>query len=204
MKKLIIVIILIVILSVIIFFSKDFIIRQYFIYKIENVDYDEYILTTSYNGKKRYISYNSEDFRIVREYDENEKLKDTMDIYSYEKGISYEYNVKNNIYAIDKNNFTRITNINNMNLLLLLKNNEENMKFAYKGIEKVNNRDCYVLLFEKDKDNFNTIYLDKELLYTIREDTYNAKFTEKSNEILDYYLDLSLKQKELFEFNFEE
>lgn len=176
-KNLIVVIILIIILSLIILFGKNFIMRQYFIYKIENVDYDEYILTTSLNGKKTNISYYSDDIHIFRKYDKN---------------ISYEYNITNKTYIKNKSNFCEIENMNNFNLLSLLKNEEEKRKFIYKGIEQINNRECYILLFEKDKEDYKIIYLDKELLYTIRE--------EDNYLTLDYDLDFNLQEKYLFEF----
>lgn len=195
MKKLIIVIILIVILSVIIFFSKDFIIRQYFIYKIENVDYDEYILSCTYNGRKYEISYYSNDIRIFRTYDDNEKIDDIITVYDYKKSIAYEYDIINKVLVKDKNNFTRTVNLNNFNLLSLLKNEHETRKFLYKGIQKINNRECYVLFFEKYSNNFTVIYLDKELLYTVKE--------EDNNGVFEYAFDLNLKDKSLFEFDLE-
>lgn len=191
-KNLIVVIILIIILSLIILFGKDFIIRQYFIYKIENVDYDEYILTTSLNGKKFDISYYSGDIHIFRKYDKNGNLNNVMKIYDYDKNISYEYNITNKTYIKNKSNFCEIENMNNFNLLSLLKNEEEKRKFIYKGIEQINNRECYILLFEKDKEDYKIIYLDKELLYTIRE--------EDNYLTLDYDLDFNLQEKYLFEF----
>lgn len=192
-KKLIIAIIFIII-SLVILFGKDFIIRQYFIYKVENVDYDEYILTTSYNGKKRDISYYSDDVQIFRTYD-NDKLGDIITVYDYKKGMAYEYDIINKNTKRDINNFVKPTNLNNHNLLSLLNNTEDARHFLYKGTENVNNRECYVLFFEKDSDNFTTIYLDKELLYTIKE--------EDNHSILEYDLDLTLEDKKLFEFDLE-
>lgn len=200
MKKLIIVIILIVILSVIIFFSKDFIIRQYFIYKIENVDYDEYILTTSYNGKKSEIKYYSENYDISRKCTKDGELEDIVVVNDYKKTISYEYNIKDNNYVKNENDFLQTRNLNNINLLSLLNNTEENRRFSYKGIEKVNDRDCYVLFFEKNNNNYTTIYLDKKLLYTVKEEICNIEF---SKDIFEYDLDLTLKEKYLFEFDLE-
>ena len=191
-KNLIVVIILIIILSLIILFGKNFIMRQYFIYKIENVDYDEYILTTSLNGKKTNISYYSDDIHIFRKYDKNGNLNNVMKIYDYDKNISYEYTINNKNYSKNKSNFCEIENMNNFNLLSLLKNEEEKKKFIYKGIEQINNRECYILLFEKDKEDYKIIYLDKELLYTIRE--------EDNYLTLDYDLDFNLQEKYLFEF----
>lgn len=201
MKKLIIVIILIVILSVIIFFSKDFIIRQYFIYKIENVDYDEYILTTSYNGKKSETNYHSENYDIFRKYDKDGKLEDIVKVYDYEKNIAYEYSIKDNNYVRNENDFIRTLNINNSDLLSLLKNYDTNRKFKYKGLGKINNRECYILFFEKDNDYYTTIYLDKELLYTLREEIYDCNSIEDKYKKFDYGLDLTLKEKDLFEFD---
>lgn len=192
-KNLIVVIILIIILSLIILFGKDFIIRQYFIYKIENVDYDEYILTTSLNGKKLDISYYSGDIHIFRTYDNDEILENIIKIYDYDKNISYEYNIINRTYIKNKSNFSKIENMNNFNLLSLLKNEEEKRKFIYKGIKQINDRECYVLFFEKNKNDYNIIYLDKELLYTIRE--------EDNYSTLNYDLDFNLKEKYLFEFD---
>lgn len=204
MNKLIIVIICIIMIGLIIFFCKDFIIRQYFIAKIENVDYDEYILTTSYNGKKSDINYYFDDVRMFREYNENEKLENIITVYDYKKGMTYEYDIVNNTTSKDKNNFTRTININNSDLLLLLKNAYENRKFLYKGVENINNRYCYVLFFEKDTDKYTTIYLDMELFYTVREEIYDNNALEDKHKIFDYDLDLTLKQKDLFEFNLEE
>ena len=55
--KLIVALIFLIIILLIIFLSKDFIIRKYFISKLENVDYDEYILELSINGKPSAIYY---------------------------------------------------------------------------------------------------------------------------------------------------
>ncbi|MFG6319300.1 MAG: hypothetical protein K1W33_05515 [Clostridia bacterium] len=199
-KNLIVVIILIIILSLIILFGKDFIIRQYFIYKIENVDYDEYILTTSLNGKKFDISYYSGDIHIFRSYNDKEDLEDIIKVYDYDKNILYEYNIKNNTYERNKSNFIKTTTLNNSDLLIALKNVDTNRKFEYKGIKQINNRECYILFFEKDRDNYTTIYLDKELLYTVREEVHN-KNLEVVNRIFEYVLDFTLKDKNLFEFD---
>jgi len=199
-KNLIVVIILIIILSLIILFGKDFIIRQYFIYKIENVDYDEYILTTSLNGKKFDISYYSGDIHIFRSYNDKEDLEDIIKVYDYDKNILYEYNIKNNTYERNKSNFIKTTTLNNSDLLIALKNVDTNRKFEYKGIKQINNRECYILFFEKDRDNYTTIYLDKELLYTVSEEVHN-KNLEVVNRIFEYVLDFTLKDKNLFEFD---
>lgn len=199
-KNLIVVIILIIILSLIILFGKNFIMRQYFIYKIENVDYDEYILTTSLNGKKFDISYYSGDIHIFRSYNDKEDLEDIIKVYDYDKNILYEYNIKNNTYERNKSNFIKTTTLNNSDLLIALKNVDTNRKFEYKGIKQINNRECYILFFEKDRDNYTTIYLDKELLYTVREEVHN-KNLEVVNRIFEYVLDFTLKDKNLFEFD---
>lgn len=197
-KNLIVVIILIIILSLIILFGKDFIMRQYFIYKIENVDYDEYILTTNLNGKKFDISYYSDNIHIFRSYNDKEDLEDIIKVYDYDKNISYEYNIKNNTYVRNKSNFIETTNLNNSDLLISLKNIDTNRKFEYKGTKQINNRECYVLFFEEDRDKFITIYLDKELLYIVREEVHDKNF-EDVDRILEYCLDFTLKDKNLFE-----
>lgn len=207
LKKIIVVIIYVVIICLIILFSKDYIIRQYFIRKIESVDYDEYIITTSYNGKKKEIAYYTDDFGMVRTYDENEILRDTIMIYDYTKNVQYEYFITEGRKEIVKsqNDFNSFLNLNNYRLLNFLKSEDGNKrKCSYKGIGKINNKLCYILEFEEIGTYKTIIYLNKELLYTVRED-YIEIDMKKDNEnidfkhtVFDYDLDFDLKQKNLF------
>jgi len=203
-KKLIIVVIFIAIICLIIFFSKDYIIRQYFINKIKSVDYDEYILTTSYNGKKKEIKYYTEDACYSREYDENENLRNLIIVTDYTKEIQYEYNV------IDKSLVPlkivslaeRPLSVNNNVLIQYFNHNKH---FTYKGMQRSNNRECYTFIFEDYKKVYSTIYLDKELLYIVREEIYNSNINnddiliEDKYTIIDYELDLKLEQKDIFD-----
>ncbi|MBO5397703.1 MAG: hypothetical protein J6A36_02040 [Clostridia bacterium] len=203
-SKFIVVLICIFIICLIIFLNKDFIIRQYFIAKIQNVDYEEYILTTLYNGKLKEKSYYKENFGIVQEYDENGERMPIVFVSDYNKYIEYQYNIlKDDIIKRIKNENLKPNYINNHNLLDFLLDNENNYKFKYKGIEKINNQDCYVLEFENAEHTITNMYLNKEFLYTAREENY---ILNNSNEhiIYDYILDLELKEKDLFEGIIEE
>lgn len=199
MKKIIIAIMVIIIICLITFFSKDFIIRQYFIAKIENVDYDEYILTTSYNGKKKEIAYYTDDFCILRYYDESENLENKVTVYDYNKGMEYHYNFLLSDTEVSKaySNYVKPRNINSDNILMCLKNDEHNQrKFMYKGIGVINNRECYILKFEDVNKSEFTLYLDKKILYTVRKYTYDIM--TNTNVVIDYDLDLELKEKNIF------
>lgn len=201
-KKFIIVLILIFIICLIIFLNKDFIIRQYFIAKIQDVDYEEYILTTLYNGKLKEKSYYTEDFAILQMYDENEE-KNNIVVCDYSKSIEYQYNMlKGNINKRIKTETIRPISINNK-LLDFLRNKEKDYKCKYKGIENVNHQECYVLEFEDTDRMITDIFLNKELLYTVKIDTY---ITNNLSEhiIYEYILDLELKEKDLFEGIIEE
>lgn len=203
-RKIIIVLICIFIICLIIFFNKDFIIRQYFIAKIQDVDYEEYILTTLYNGKLKEKSYYTEDFSIIQNYDENEERMPIVFVNDYSKNFEYQYNILTcNINKRIKTENIRPINANNENLLKFLRDSKNNFKFKYKGIERISNRDCYVLEFEDDEQTITDIYLSRELLYTVREENY---ILNKASEhiIYDYILDVDLKEKDLFEGIIEE
>lgn len=207
-KKIIIALFFILLILLIIFFSKDFIIRQYFISKIENIDYKEYILTASSNNKKIAIYYYTSDTMYRRTYNDNEELNDDISILDYAKSIEYTYDINNHTTSPTNNiNFSRDFNVNNDNLLEFLRNTTEQTKFTYKGSETINNRDCYVFEFERFDESTYTIYLDKELLYTVRVQLYNPNFDDlhdNSNNkyiIHNYTLDLDLKDKDLFKMN---
>lgn len=192
------------IICLIIFLNKDFIIRQYFIAKIQNVDYEEYILTTLYNGKLKEKSYYTENFGIVQEYDENGKIMPIVFVSDYNKNLEYQCNILD--YDMRKSIETEVirpTNINNDNVLDLLIDKCNNYKFRYKGTNKVNNQDCYVLEFDDNQKKITDIYLNKKLLYTVKIDNYVANNFDK-HKIYEYILDLELKEKDLFEGIIEE
>lgn len=202
-KKLIIVIIFIAIIGLIIFFLKDYIIKQYFINKIKNVDYDEYIITTSYNGKKQEIEYYTEDACYTILYDENEKLSNLIIVRDYTKDVQYQYNVfDKSIIPFKKSSMAeRPLEVNNNVLIHYFNHNKH---FEYKGIERINNRNCYTFIFEEDEKVYHKVCLDKELLYVVRRDTYNSNINNddiliKNKHItIDYDLDFRLEQKDLF------
>lgn len=203
-RKIIIVLICIFIICLIIFLNKDFIIRQYFVAKIQNVDYEEYILTTLYNGKLKEKSYYTENFGIIQDYDENGNIMPIVKVCDYTKNLEYQYNiVEDDIRKSIQTEVVRSTNLNNNNLLDLLKDNENNYKCKYKGIENVNNQVCYVLEFEDNQNTIVDIYLSKELLYIVKEDTYLLDNISE-HIICEYRLDLELKEKDLFEGIIEE
>lgn len=174
----------------IIFFFKDYIIRQFFISKIEYVDYDEYILTQYENGKKKQITYVGADFMIRREYDKNEELTDCTYEYYFDKSLQIQDD--NEIENVDKIGVVdvRPCNVNNDYLMKLLKSDK---KFIYKGTKILDNRKCYVLEFEFNGVNM-VIYLDKELLFTLRKEIYE----NDRKSIHNYKLDLELKEKDIF------
>lgn len=203
-KKFIIVLILIFIICLIIFLNKDFIIRQYFIAKIQDVDYEEYILTTIYNGKLKSKSYYTEDFGIIFDYDEKENIMPLVRVCDYTKSLEYQYNIeKEDMRKSVETEVLRPVSVNNNNLLDFLINNENNYKFRYKGIDNINNKYCYILEFEYESKIITEIYLSKELLYTVREENYVVN-AESEHIIYDYFLDLELKEKDLFEGIIEE
>lgn len=189
-KKLII--LAIICLSLFIF--RDFIIRQYFISKIEYVDYDEYILIDYLNGKKNKASYVGADFMIVLGYNEKEEVECVW-IYDYDKKVKCEYNLATDESDRTSNNENRPMNLNNEQLLVLLKSKA---KFKFKGIDKITNRECYILKFMLSEENIVTIYLDKELLYIVKYKENNIQGYKDKNIINDYELDLELKHKDLF------
>lgn len=203
-RKIIVVLICIFIICLIIFLNKDFIIRQYFIAKIQNVDYEEYILTTLYNGKLKEKSYYTENFGIVQDYDENGNIMPIVFVSDYNKNLEYQCNMLD--YDIRKSipiETLRPININNEHLLKLLINTKNNYKFKYKGTDKINNQECYVLEFEDSRQTITSIFLDKKLLYTSKIDTYLVN-NSSEHIICEYILDLELKEKDLFEGIIEE
>lgn len=191
-KKLIIV----VIICLSLFIFRDFIIRQYFISKIEYVDYDEYILIDYLNGKKNKASYVGADFMIVLDYDLNGEKVEIVSITDYDKILQHQYNLLTDETDITANNENRPMNLNNDRLLELLKSNA---KFKVKSLEKTNNINCYILEFKPEKKHIITMYLDKINLYTVK---YNEEFLDcnkDKNLVHNYELDLELKHKDLFE-----
>lgn len=187
-KKLIIV----VIICLSLFIFRDFIIRQYFISKIEYVDYDEYILIDYLNGKKNKASYVGADFMIVLEYDLEGKEIENVTVYDYNKMTEHQQNLSTDEADRKANNENRPMNLNNDCLLELLKSNA---KFKYKSIETVDNRKCYKLEFE-DEEYDRVIYLNKELLFIEKIEEYSKN--DKNKVIYTYELDLELKNKDLF------
>ena len=189
-KKLVVV--LIICLSLLIF--HNFLIRQYFISKIEYVNYDEYILLDYLNGKKNKASYVGADFMIVIGYNAEEKIECVW-TYDYDKRIEYQYNMQEDDLKKVGNNEDRPINLNNGQLTALLKNNT---KFKLIGTDGINNRSCYILEFKTSEASVIAIYLDKELLYTVK---YVEKFIgerKEKNIINDYELDLELKHRDIF------
>lgn len=193
----------------IVFFTKDLVIRHDFMTKLLLVDYEDYILTQYCNNKKIAIYYYTSDFVAERNYDENGQLQNSMSLQDYIKNTSYKYNLDTNETFISTHNSdeTRPGHLNNATLLSFLKetNPYDPRKFKYNGIETINDRECYVLEFESEKNGtITTIYLDKEYYYTARIDTYmpfiedDAEGTINKHIIQDYTLDLGLKEKDLF------
>lgn len=190
-KKLIIV----VIICLSLFIFRDFIIRQYFISKIEYVDYDEYILIDYLNGKKNKASYVGADFMIVLGYNEKEDVECVW-IYDYDKKVKCEYNLATDESDRTANNENRPMNLNNDRLLELLKSNA---KFKVKSLEKTNNINCYILEFKPEKKHIITMYLDKINLYTVKHNEEFLDCNKDKNLVHNYELDLELKHKDLFE-----
>lgn len=190
-KKLIIV----VIICLSLFIFRDFMIRQYFISKVEYVDYDEYILIDYLNGKKNKASYVGADSMVVLEYDLDENIECVF-TYDYDKRTRYEYNLEEYDINKDGNNGNRPINLNNEHLLDLLKSKS---KFNYKGIKNLKSREAYVLELIPSKENRIIMYLDKELLYVLKSEEKFLNTNEDKNILHDYELDLELKHKNLFE-----
>lgn len=191
-KKLIIV----VIICLSLFIFRDFIIRQYFISKIEYVDYDEYILIDYLNGKKNKASYVGADFMIVLEYDLENEVVENVTAYNYNKMTEHQYNLLEHSGDKAGNNEDRPLNLNNERLLGLLRSR---VKLKYDEINDIDGRECYVLKFKFKKDNFVIIYLDKKLLYTYKVEEVFINDNKRQTEIYNYELDLELKHKDLFE-----
>lgn len=190
-KKLIIV----VIICLSLFIFRDFIIRQYFISKIEYVDYDEYILIDYLNGKKNKASYVGADFMIVLGYNEKEEVEHIVE-YDYDKMLQYQSNLATGEVDRTANNENRPMNLNNDRLLELLKSNA---KFKVKSLEKTNNINCYILEFKPEKKHIITMYLDKINLYTVKHNEEFLDCNKDKNLVHNYELDLELKHKDLFE-----
>lgn len=189
-KKLII----IVIICLSLFIFRNSIIRQYFISKIEYVDYDEYILIDYLNGKKNKASYVGADFMVVLGYNEKEEVEHIVE-YDYNKMLQHQYNVLEDGGDKDGNNGDRPLNLNNEHILDLLKSK---LKFNYKGIKKLESREAYVLELVASKENRIIMYLDKELLYVLKSEEKFLNTNEDKNILHDYKLDLELKHKDLF------
>ena len=210
--KLIVALIFLIIILLIIFLSKDFIIRKYFISKLENVDYDEYILELSINEKPSRIYYYTPESVMERHYNNDGNLKDFIIVNNFIENSQYYYYLNDN--EITQGNvefhFSDLNTINNHTLLNLLNKNYNNIKntLKYIGIKDINNIKCYVLKFKIEPSTTFTIYLNKELLYIVRIDTHtsnskeNTSITNTNNNhiIYDYTLDLTLNKKYLFEF----
>lgn len=190
-KKLIIV----VIICLSLFIFRDFIIRQYFISKIEYVDYDEYILIDYLNGKKNKASYIGADFMIVLGYNEKEEVEHIVE-YDYDKMLQYQSNLATGEVDRTANNENRPMNLDNDRLLELLKSNA---KFKVKSLEKTNNINCYILEFKPEKKHIITMYLDKINLYTVKHNEEFLDCNKDKNLVHNYELDLELKHKDLFE-----
>lgn len=191
-KKLIIV----VIICLSLFIFRDFIIRQYFISKIEYVDYDEYILIDYLNGKKNKASYVGADFMTVLEYDLEGKEIENVTVYDYNKMTEHQQNLSTDEADRKANNENRPMNLNNDCLLELLKSNA---KFKVKSLEKTNNINCYILEFKPEKKHIITMYLDKINLYTVKHNEEFLDCNKDKNLVHNYELDLELKHKDLFE-----
>lgn len=206
LHKIIIFLFFIIVITAIIFFIKDFVIRQYFINKLKNHNYNEYILYTNCNNKKVSISYYTTNYMYQREYNENGELSNKIIIYDYDKNIAYAYDLTNCTTTNIPFDFSKALNLNNNRLLDLL-NNTNSSTFSYKGSTTINNRNCYLFEFKCLDKNIYTIYLDKKLLYTILLDRYNPEFNDVIDDtinqhmIYDFTIDLDLKEKNLFEFN---
>lgn len=182
-KKLVIVVI--ICLSLLI--SHNFLIRQYFISKIEYVNYDEYILIDYLNGKRNKASYVGADFMIVLDYDADGEDVEIVSINDYDKMVQHQYNLLEDGGNKGGNNGDRPLNLNNNYLLELLKSKT---KFKYKLIGK-----CYKLEF-KDEEYNRTIYLNREFLFIEMIEEYSKN--DNNKVIYTYELDLKLKNKDLF------
>lgn len=190
-KKLII----IVIICLILFIFRNSIIRQYFISKIEYVDYDEYILIDYLNGKKNKASYVGADFMVVLEYDlEGEKVENVT-IYDYDKMTEHQQNFATEENDRKANNENRPISLNNDYLLELL---HSKAKFKFGFIKEIHSTNSYAFEFRPTREHIITMYLDKELLYTVE---YVEEFLDTNKDktmIHNYELDLELKHKDLF------
>ena len=200
-RKIVVALIVAITALLLIFFLKDYIIRKYFISKLENVDYDEYILELSLNNKKSAIYYYTPEFVMECTYNDSGELSDCIITKDYVRDMEHYYYTTNNetiSIPIDlKSN--RPQYINNEILLDLL--NKGN-KCKYKGTQVINNKKCYIFEFEDEQEIITTIYLNQKLLYTSKIDTYTPsnKTNKDKHVISEYVLDLNLTKKYLFEF----
>ncbi len=189
-KKLII----IVIICLSLFIFRNSIIRQYFISKIEYVDYDEYILIDYLNGKKNKASYVGADFMVVLGYNEKEEVESVW-VYDYDKKVKCEYNLVTGETDRTANNENRPISLNNDYLLELL---HSKAKFKFGFIKEIHSTNSYAFEFRPTREHIITMYLDKELLYTVE---YVEEFLDTNKDktmIHNYELDLELKHKDLF------
>ena len=189
-KKLII----IVIICLSLFIFRNSIIRQYFISKIEYVDYDEYILIDYLNGKKNKASYVGADFMVVLGYNEKEEVESVW-VYDYDKKVKCEYNLVTGETDRTANNENRPISLNNDYLLELL---HSKAKFKFEFIKEIHSTNSYAFEFRPTREHIITMYLDKELLYTVE---YVEEFLDTNKDktmIHNYELDLELKHKDLF------
>ncbi len=189
-KKLII----IVIICLSLFIFRNSIIRQYFISKIEYVDYDEYILIDYLNGKKNKASYVGADFMVVLGYNEKEEVESVW-VYDYDKKVKCEYNLVTGETDRTANNENRPISLNNDYLLELL---HSKAKFKFEFIKEIHSTNSYAFEFRPTREHIITMYLDKELLYTVE---YVEEFLDTNKDktmIHNYELDLELKHKDSF------
>lgn len=205
------------ILLLTIFFSKDFIFRRVFISKLENVNFEEYIVTFISNNQKKETYYcKSKDKYISRGYDENNEL------YNFEY-VTDVKNKKSYTYDFDTEKIDNEKEIEkaepvfswNEDVLKMLKNEDSKQSFSFKylGIENIDNIKCYKMIFEDGTGWSCTAYVNKETLNTMKldfdlekiltekelEESENLKQTVNHGHVIwEYDWDFELNQEELF------
>ncbi|MCX4303356.1 MAG: hypothetical protein OSJ66_05065 [Clostridia bacterium] len=216
-KKVFIICFLIIIIALIVFLSKDFIIRKMFISKLENVTYDEYIVSFVSNDiNMGTYYYKRNDKYMTRNYNSNNELYNFIEVTDIKNKKSYTYYCDTK--EIDNEKVCEIIEPSlgwNENVLDMLKNEnqQEKLSFRYLGTENKDNINCYKMIFEDGTGWSCTVYVDKINCVVIKLDFDMSKIMKedelKNSEemgqtinghiIWKYDWDFELKQKDLFE-----
>lgn len=221
-KKLIIVALCLLVIFLIIFILKDFIIRQYFTKKIENVNFDEYILNYKINNEEIAIYYYKNNDKYIERRYENGELSNYQYVTDVKNKKVYTYNIENKetseITDLSEYEIQNFTWNNTLVDFLKNENQQSNLSFKYDGIENINNIECYTMTFEDNTGWKCTAYVNKELFNVVKLDfdlsllmtdeeialsKSNGQSIDNGHIIWEYELDLNLKQKDLFEINVE-